>query len=323
MPNRTSSVSSTGGGQERGRDDEQHRDDIERQQGVAEADAARRFAFVDGEYRFSGQQRSWRHYIGLGVLLQSLIGDHCLKSGAIHVIEPDTGCAPWRHPAHVPPGHEPRSHADAKCPPPWRPPGLRLGRAILELARDRRPGLGAGGGLAAAASSRATASWCIQELRRDVLVDVRGLPARRGLGSHEFQADAGRGGVSRDRLRRQGVPVPRRFSRPCRRGRRRRARRSAFTWRIGEGAFAEEIGGRGDIGAMRAPDSKMPRSTMTIPAGSFSPRARQGGPRRRADPRPDGLRRDQSPGRPDARHDGGAMHRWWWRRCRTARACTS
>ncbi len=28
------------------------------------------------------------------------------------------------------------------------------------------------------------------ELRRDVLVDVRGVPARRGLGAHEFQADA-------------------------------------------------------------------------------------------------------------------------------------
>ena len=36
-----------------------------------------------------------------------------------------------------------------------------------------------------------------------------------------------------------------------------------------------------------------------------------------------GLRHQQSPGRPHARHDGhGTTPRWWSRRCRTARACT-
>ena len=55
----------------------------------------------------------------------------------------------------------------------------------------------------------------------------------------------------------------------------------AFTWRIGEGAFGEAIGGRGDIGACRRADSTTPRSSTTIPAGSSSPRAPPGAPRPR------------------------------------------
>ena len=45
--------------------------------------------------------------------------------------------------------------------------------------------------------------------------------------------------LSRDGLRRQGVSLSRRFSRPCRRGGA-SSRALAFTWRIGEGAFGEK-----------------------------------------------------------------------------------
>ena len=54
----------------------------------------------------------------------------------------------------------------------------------------------------------------------------------------------------------------------------------AFTWRIGEGAFAEKSVGE-VISAHAGAASKTPPSTTTIPAGSSSPRAPQGDPRRR------------------------------------------
>ena len=82
------------------------------------------------------------------------------------------------------------------------------------------------------------------------------------------------------RLRREGVSVSRRFSRPCRGGEGgepgarihladRRGRASA-RHRVGE-AIAAHAGAA----------SRMPRSSMTIPAGSSSPRAPQAAPRRR------------------------------------------
>ena len=86
------------------------------------------------------------------------------------------------------------------------------------------PGLGAGGGAGGARHRQGRPHpGPFQELRRDVLVDVRGVPARRGLGADQFPPDAGRGRLSRDRLRREGLPVPRRFPRSCR-GRRGEAR---------------------------------------------------------------------------------------------------
>ena len=140
--------------------------------------------------------------------------------------------------ADVAPGHEPRAYADAECPPPRRADRLRLGRAVLDLARDRRTRLGAGGGAGGARRRQGRPRpGSFQELRRDVLVDVRGLSARRGLGADEFPPDAGRGRLSRHRLRREGIPVPRRLSRSCQG----RGGNPAleFIWRIGEGAFGE------------------------------------------------------------------------------------
>ena len=54
-----------------------------------------------------------------------------------------------------------------------------------------------------------------------------------------------------------------------------------FTWRIGEGALRREVGERSDRRACRRQRSRTPRSTTTIPAGSSSPPAPPGAPRRR------------------------------------------
>ena len=70
-----------------------------------------------------------------------------------------------RHDADVAPGDEPCASPHPECPPPRRPHRLHLGRAVLDLARDRSPGLGAGGGaLPRAASPGATASSCIPRI---------------------------------------------------------------------------------------------------------------------------------------------------------------
>ena len=67
-----------------------------------------------------------------------------------------------RRDADVAAGHEPCASPHPECPPARRPHRLRLGRKVLDLARDRRLRFGAGGGLGRrAASSRATASWSI------------------------------------------------------------------------------------------------------------------------------------------------------------------
>ena len=117
-----------------------------------------------------------------------------------------------------------------------------------------------------------------QELRRDVLVDVRRLPVGRGVGADQFPPDARRGRLSRGGFRRQGVPVSRRFSRPCRgcgqpgariRLADRRRRRFGETT-VGE-AIAAHAGARVENAAVEYDD----------PAGSSSPRARQAVPRRR------------------------------------------
>ncbi len=167
----------------------------------------------------------------------------------------------------------------------------------------QRVGAGGGAGRARHRQGRPPAG-SFQELRRDVLVDVCGVPARRGLGADQFPPDAGRGRLSRHRLRRQRVFVPRRFSRPCLRRRRRRARRSKFTWRIGEGAFGEQIRGRGDRGACRRRGRGSPgriRRSLLVLLHLGHHRPLQGGG---ADPWPDGFRRDQPSRRPDARHHG-------------------
>ena len=54
-----------------------------------------------------------------------------------------------------------------------------------------------------------------------------------------------------------------------------------FIWRIGEGALRRDDPSAKRSRRMRAPQSRMPRSTTTIPAGSSSPRAPPGVPRRR------------------------------------------
>ncbi|MGY4351844.1 hypothetical protein ACVWXM_008337 [Bradyrhizobium sp. GM7.3] len=79
-----------------------------------------------------------------------------------------------------------------------------------------------------------------QERRRDVLFDVRRVSAWRGLGTHQFPPDAGRGRLSRAGLRREGVSVPCRFS---------RARRGRKRWRAGihlehrrSGAVCRDVG---------------------------------------------------------------------------------
>ena len=55
----------------------------------------------------------------------------------------------------------------------------------------------------------------------------------------------------------------------------------AFTWRIGEGAFGEQSVGEAIAAHAGRRGSKTPPSSTTIPAGSSSPRAPQGAPRRR------------------------------------------
>ena len=86
--------------------------------------------------------------------------------------------------------------------------------------------------------------------------------------------------LSRHGLRRQGVPVPRRFSRPCRRRRKRRARRSLSP---GGSARARSARRRCAKRSRRMPacQSTTRRSNTTIPAGSSSPRAPRAAPRRR------------------------------------------
>ena len=161
-----------------------------------------------------------------------------------------------------------------------------------------------------------------QELRRDVLVDVRGLSARRGLGADQFPPDAGRGRLSRHRLRREGVSVPRRFSRSRHGGGQSRAGihladRRGDVWR--------EVGGRRDRRSCgrqgRKRRGRLRRSLLVL-LHLRHHRALQGGG---ADPRPDGLRGDQSSRRPDAGHDGdrclaGGRAAVAWRRRAPARA---
>ena len=227
--------------------------------------------------------------------------------------------------ADVAPGDEFGASRHAKCPPARRPHWLRLGRTRLDLARDRRPRLGTGGGARRARRRQGRPHpGAFQELRRDVLVDVCGLPARCGLGADQFPPDAGRGRLSRHRLGREGISVPWRVSRSCRRG---KAASPAleFTWRIGEGTFGERSVGEAiaaHAGAKsRERCGRVRRSLLVLlHLGHHGPL--QGGG---ADPRPDGLCGHQSSRRPDARHHragclagGGAAVAW--RRRASARA---
>ena len=78
----------------------------------------------------------------------------------------------------------------------------------------------------------------------------------------------------------------------------------AFTWRIGEGAFAEASVGEviaAHAGATGRQRRRRVRRSLLVLLHLGHHRAIQGGG---ADPWPDGLRGDQSSGRPDARHDG-------------------
>ena len=161
-------------------------------------------------------------------------------------------------------------------------------------------GLGAGGGARRARHRQGRPHpGPFQELRGDVLVDVRGVSARRGLGADQFPPDAGRGRLSRHRFRREGVSVPRRFSR----SRRRSCPALAFIWRIGEeGTFGERTRERGDRGPCRRRSRKRrgrARRSLLVLLHLGHHRPLQGGG---ADPRPDGLCRHQPSRRPHARH---------------------
>ena len=184
------------------------------------------------------------------------------------------------------------------------------------------PGFGARGGTGRARHRQGRPHpGPFQELRRDVLVDVRGVPVGRGLGADQFPPDAGRGRLSRHRLRREGVSVPRRFSRPrhgCG-----KSRRCEFIWRIGEGGFGEKSVSGAIAGACgregRERGGRVRRSLLVLLHLRHHGPLQGGG----ADPWPDGLRRHQPSRRPDARHHRDRTPRWWSRRCRMAPACTS
>ncbi len=159
-----------------------------------------------------------------------------------------------------------------------------------------------------------------QEWRRDVLVDVRGLPAGCRLGADQFPPDAGRGRRSRHRSGAKGFLCHADFpdhaaaaANPA----------LEFVWRIGEGDVRRKIGGRCDRRSCgrqgRERGGRLRRSLLVL-LHLRHHRPLQGGG---ADPRPDGLCGNQSSRRPDARHDGDATPRWWSRRCRMAPACTS
>ena len=153
------------------------------------------------------------------------------------------------------------------------------GATILDLARDRRGRLGIGGGTCRARHRQGRPHpRPFQELRRDVLLDVRGLPIGRGLGADQFPPDAGRGRVSRHRLRRESVSVPRRFPRSCdSRGGGEPGARLHVADRRGR-AWAKNPSARRSL-LNPARRSRTPRSTTTIPAGSSSPPAPPGAPR--------------------------------------------
>ena len=142
-------------------------------------------------------------------------------------------------------------------------------------------GLGAGGGTRRARHRQGRPhSRAFQELRRDVLVDVRSLSSRRGLGADQFPADAGRGGLSRHGLRRQGVPVPRRFSRSCRR---RQSGEPGARFHLADrrGHARRDVVARSDLGPCRRHDRQRGGRVRRLPAGSSSPPAPRGVPRRR------------------------------------------
>ena len=156
----------------------------------------------------------------------------------------DHGYPARRAGADVAPGDESRAHADPECPPPRRPRWLHLGRQVLDLARDRRRRFGARGGIGCAGRRQGRPrAGPFQELRRDVLVDVCGISIGRGLGADQFPPDAGRGRLSRHRLRCQSVFVPRRFSRSCH-GRGKPGARIHLADR--RGRLRREVGERGD-----------------------------------------------------------------------------
>src|ERR1700733_12726771 len=82
----------------------------------------------------------------------------------------------WRRDADVAPGDESGASRYPECLPARRSGRLHLGREVLGLARDRCPGDGTGGGACRKRHRQGRPhSRAFQELRRDVLVDVRGL----------------------------------------------------------------------------------------------------------------------------------------------------
>ena len=179
-------------------------------------------------------------------------------------------------------------------------PAIDLARAHLDLGGVRRPGAGrrrrARRARRAARRSRAAARAQLQRRAGD---DVRVVDARRGLGADEFPPDAAGGRLSRAILRRGGAYLRRRLPRACGRGASGKPERAAAYFhrrrrRCDGTTLATHR--RGD----RAPGRCRSRRSGVVLLHLRHHRAAEG---RRADARPDGIRRHQPPVRPDAGHD--------------------
>ena len=211
---------------------------------------------------------------------------------------------PRRRHADVPPGDESRPSRHPECAPLPERAGLRLGRRTWTWREiDARVAALAAALCRARRRQGRPHARALQELRRDVLVDVRGLPARCGLGADQFPPAAGRGRVSRHVVRREGLPVPRRFPGSCGGGRGGSSRRALHLVLRGRAPSARPSVGDADRRTCRREACRTPRSSTTIPAGSSSPRAPRGAPRRPCSPTARWLRHHQPSRRPDAGHD--------------------